>query len=168
MNEGIAMKINSIIAYALGLAATCALAQEPALITKTNSTGFTMPEYARSETCEVFQNKVVITTRFGAFDENSVTNQEVRRIQLSASIYNVLKKAAAEPLTSSDNYLCDGPSTSINSRHSGKSTVLFTTGGCGSPRLDRSGASARILIDLVSSYCPVTHDFGVQNTTLDN
>jgi hypothetical protein len=49
------MKINSIIVSVIGCLTHLALAQETALITKTNATGFTLPEYARIETCEVFQ-----------------------------------------------------------------------------------------------------------------
>jgi len=39
--------------------------------------------------------------------------------------------------------------------------ILFTTGGCGSPRKERQGNASRMLRELVDAYCPTTHDVGV-------
>ena len=160
------MKVKGFIVFAMSFSAHFAFAQDAVLITKTNVTGFTAAEYARTETCEVFVNRVVVTNKFGAFDDNSFTSQEVRRIKLSDSINKALAAAADETLNKSGNYLCDGPSTTINSNRAGKKSVLFSTGGCGSERLERQGGSARMLMDLVSNYCPVTHDLGIQNNRL--
>jgi len=158
------MKIKSLIVFVVGFFAHLAVAQDLALVTKTNNTGFVMPEYARTEICEVFRNKVVITKKFGIFSENSFTSKEVRRINLSPSIKNTLQVAATEPLLESGNFLCDAPSTSIASNVAGEKIILFSSGGCGSPRLERQGGAAQMLKDLVAAYCPVTHDLGIQDT----
>jgi hypothetical protein len=156
------MKINCIIACALGLLTSLAFAQEGALITKTNATGYTLPEYVRFETCELFLDKLIITKTFGAEEDNTVTSREVRNVTISESIFKVLENAAAEALSKTENFVCDGPSTSIKSSHAGTDAVLFETGGCGTPRLERQGPAALILLDLITSYCPTIHDFGVQ------
>ncbi len=160
------MKVKGLIVLAMSFSAHFAFAQDLALITKTNVTGFTAAEDARTETCEVFGNRVVITHKFGAFGDSSFTSQEVRRLKLSDSISKAVTAAAEEALNKSGNYLCDGPSTTITSNRAGQKFVLFSTGGCGSERLERQGGAARMLMDLVSNYCPITHDLGVQNTRL--
>ncbi|WP_141735148.1 hypothetical protein [Oligoflexus tunisiensis] len=158
------MKINGIIVCTMGLLAQLAFAQEAALITKTNATGYTAPEHVRLETCELFLDKVIITNQYGADADSTVTSREVRNVTFSESIFNILEQAGAETLSSSNNYVCDGPTTSISSHHAGTDLVLFETGGCGSPRLERQGAASLILLDMITAYCPTVHDFGVQDT----
>ncbi|MDQ3231365.1 MAG: hypothetical protein M3Q07_06045 [Pseudobdellovibrionaceae bacterium] len=160
------MKLNILVACAFSILAQVSFAQETALITKINGSGFTSADDARTETCEVFLNKVVITQKYGAYGEQSFTTQEVRRVKLSNSIRNVIQSVAKEDVSKSDNLLCDGPSTKVSSSLAGETIDLFVTGGCGSPRIERNGSQVRMLLDLVSTYCPVTHDFGVQNTNL--
>ncbi len=154
--------MNSRILLALAgfFAAPFALSAPQALITKTNGTGFTLPEYTRFESCEVFMNKVVITQRFGYPDQLGFTKREVRPITLDASIRKVIEAAQSEDVAKDDNFLCDAPSTSVQFSGNPDSLPLFSSGGCGSPRLDRQGPASQMLKELVGQYCPVTYDFG--------
>lgn len=157
------MKYRLLSALAGLLAAPLAFASPNPLITKSNGTGFTLPEYTRYETCEVYLNQVVITQRFGYAEELGFTKREVRRISLDKSIYKVIEAAAQEELLKNDNFLCDAPSTSIQFLGKPEPLVLFSSGGCGSPRLDRQGPAAQMLKELVDQYCPVTNDYGRRN-----
>lgn len=154
------MKARLLLALAACLAAPSAFSADKPLITKTNATGFTSVEYTRHETCAVYLHQVVITQRFGYSEELGFTKSEVRPITLDSSIQRVIATAAQEELLKNDNLLCDGPSTTMQSFAGGEPIVLFATGGCGSPRLDRQGPAALMLKELVDQYCPVTHDFG--------
>ncbi len=154
--------MNSRIMLALTgfLAAPLAFSAPQALITKTNGTGFTLPEYTRFESCEVFMNKVVVTQRFGYPDQLGFTKREVRPITLDASIRKVIEAAQSEDVTKDDNFLCDAPSTTVQFSGNPEPLTLFSSGGCGSPRLDREGPASQMLKELVNQYCPVTYDFG--------
>jgi hypothetical protein len=155
------MKSRSLLALtALITAAPLAIAAPQPLITKTNGPGYTLPEYMRFETCEVFLDQVVITQRFGYPEQLGFTKREVRPITLDKAIHNVLNVASQEELIKNDNLLCDAPSTSITFRGNPEPFVLFSSGGCGSPRLDRQGPATQMLRELVDQYCPVTHDYG--------
>lgn len=154
------MKYRILLALAGLLSAPLALSASQALITKTNSPGFTLPEYTRFESCEVFMNKVVITQRFGFPEQLGFSKREVRPIALDAAVRNVIDVARSEQLIKNDNFLCDAPSTSVQFTGNPESLVLFSSGGCGSPRLDRQGPASQMLKELVDQYCPVTYDYG--------
>lgn len=156
------MKHRILTALAGLLAAPLAFSGPQALITKSNGTGFTLPEYTRYETCEVFRNQVVITQRFGFAEELGFTKREVRRISLEGAIEKVIETAAQEELQKKDNFLCDAPSTSVSFRGTPEPLVLFSSGGCGSPRLERQGPASLMLRELIDQYCPRTNDFGGQ------
>lgn len=145
----------------LGFASSSIL-QAQALVEKTNASGFTMPEFVRSETCSVYPNYVKITNRYGGFSDQSFTTTEIVKVRISEGIENVLRTATEAKLSETDNYLCDAPSTSITANYGGQEYLLFTSGGCGSNRKQREGGAAQMLRDLVDRYCPVTHDFGKQ------
>jgi hypothetical protein len=154
------MKHRILLALAGMLTAPLAFSAPQPLITKSNATGFTLPEYTRYETCEVYMNQVVITQRFGYAEELGFTKREVRPITLDKGIQNVIAVASKEELLKKDNYLCDAPSTSISFSGNPEPLALFSSGGCGSPRLDRQGPASLMLKELVDQYCPVTHDYG--------
>ncbi|MFW7381282.1 MAG: hypothetical protein ACOH5I_20880 [Oligoflexus sp.] len=155
------MKMRSLIVGIASLFVQQAIfAQTKPFVTKTNVTGFTLPEYSRLETCEVYLDKVVLTKKYGIYSETGFTTQEERPVTISPSIKQILKAAIEENLEETDNYLCDGPSTTVSSNFADSTSTLFATGGCGSPRLERVGGASQMLMELVGSYCPVTHDFG--------
>jgi hypothetical protein len=125
-----------------------------ALVTKMSSSGYVMADWARSERCDVFADKVVTTRSFGASEEDGrFTVMDVRRIQITAGIDKVLARAAAEDETSTPNNLCDAPSSSITAAQGQGTFTLFDTGGCGSPRIERKGGASGMLIELANRYC---------------
>ncbi len=134
------------------------MANTQALVTKSNASGFTPPEWVRSETCEVFADRVEITKQMG-MGEKGVRLNETRKVKLTGNLEQLVAQVAKEELTEKENGLCDGPSTTISAREN----LIFTTGGCGSPRKERQGASSRILREIVDSYCATTHDFGARD-----
>jgi hypothetical protein len=127
------------------------------LITKTSGGGFTPPEWARYEKCDVFANHVLIVKHYGV-GANAFELKEDRKITLTAGIQNSIKLAKTEQLEEKDNGLCDAPGTTITLGSGETATVLFTSGGCGSPRKERAGPHSTALKDIVNTYCPQTYD----------
>jgi len=132
-----------------------AMAAETALVTKSNHTGFTAPEWSRFEQCEVFKDRATITKRMGS-GEGQIVVSETRKLKIDGKLAALVAKVATEEITEKENMLCDGPATVIVSGDN----ILFTTGGCGSPRKERQGNASRMLRELVDAYCPTTHDVG--------
>ena len=63
-------------------------------------------------------------------------------------------------LYSSDNHMCDGPSTTIKGYlEDSTSVILYETGGCGTPRSIRHGGEAFVLMNIVQTFCPEIHGF---------
>jgi hypothetical protein len=137
------------------LASTVAIAAEKPLISKSNSTGFVPAEWARSETCDVYQNRVLITRVYGA-EATRIEHKETRNILIKSNLQALTKAVLAEKVEVQPNLLCDGPSTVTTILGN---EVLFSTGGCGSDRKERVGPLSSALREIVNTYCPVTHDF---------
>lgn len=159
------MKTKFIVLTVLSILGTASVsmafvAEEKPLISKTSGGGFTMPEYFRSETCNVYADRVEITKWYG--QETGLKTLETRPLKLGGDIKEVLKKAAAEKINEKPNGLCDGPSSHVRVVVDDKDVVLYSTGGCGSPRKAREGAASQILMDLVGTYCAKTFDFSRQ------
>jgi hypothetical protein len=151
--------INMGLAAVLSAMATVALADFTGpFVVKSNHSGFTPVEWSRTEVCEIHADKVVLTKGFG-----SIQTVETRKLDVTGDLAELVRQAAEETATEKDNYLCDGPSTYVVGRTAAdeEGVVLFTTGGCGSPSKSRNGAAARILRDLVDSYCPKTYTAGI-------
>lgn len=138
-----------------GIVSASAFAESP-LITKLNHSGFTPPEYSRSEKCEVYSNRAVITRQIGVTGGH-VTSTEVRNFKLQGAMKQLLQNAANATLEEKENLLCDGPHTTV----SAGSTLLYATGGCGAPRKERQGAAAMQLRAIIDEFCPVTNRIGV-------
>ena len=119
------------------------------LIQKTNSPGFTLLHLLRSETCQLFKNRVVITRTFA----NEYTITETRQVKVTGDVAGLGVTAGTEAVTASQNFICDLPSTEIRAG----ATVLYTSGGCGEMKQEVLGESAKILRDMIDTYCPVTH-----------
>jgi hypothetical protein len=129
------------------------------LLSKASGGGFMAPEYSGYERCDVYPDKVVITHQFGYVTETALQVNEERKINLVGNVKLVVEKAAQEKVEEKPNGLCDGPSTTIQADNGGQALLLFTTGGCGSPRKDRSGPLSTKLKEIVNLYCPRTIDF---------
>ena len=128
------------------------------LIVKTSGGGYMHPDWVRSEKCELYLDKVVITKNFG--HEHAM--KETRKIELSGDLFSLIEQAATETVSLEDNYMCDGPSTGIYAvqilpTDETENLPLFSTGGCGSPTKTRVGVYSSKLVDMVSVYCPKTY-----------
>lgn len=130
------------------------------IVSKRSGGGNTPREWSNFETCEVFTDKLVHTKTFAS---GAVVVKEEHAITVSGSMSfaDVVAKAKEEILDSSDNFMCDAPSTEIvafatAADNSSSEVLLFSTGGCGGQRLERSGAYTYILTSLVDKYCPTT------------
>jgi hypothetical protein len=151
--------MKTVLIFALGMLAAPAFASNDALVTKSSYPGYTSPDWVRTERCEVYLDKVVITRNFGYSGESGFTATETRPVTITPSILAVIERAKTEELKETPNGLCDGPGTGVSSGE----LVLFSTGGCGSPRLERNGGGSRMLRDLADTYCPKTYDFDGSN-----
>jgi len=136
-----------------------AVAAPSAIITKHSGGGFMMPDHAGFERCEVFADKVVITHQYGMQSPTALALVEERKVSLTGDYYLVIEEAKKEPVTEKENMLCDGPSSDIRAGGEADGVLLFTTGGCGSPRKERQGVNANKLRGIVDIYCPKTFDF---------
>lgn len=144
------MFVDFKVLFAVGVLTSVVFGSE-ALVTKVNHPGFVNPDYSVVEKCEVFQDSVVISRAFGG--NKPVVTVEKRDVKGSGDVQALIKAAEKEKLESQDNGLCDGPATGIKAG----AVVLYSTGGCGSPRLERSGGAAFLLKSMVNTYCPITH-----------
>lgn len=134
-------------------------APSKALISKHSGGGFMAPEYAGFERCEVFADKVVLTHQYGMQQATALTLTEERKVALTGDVKKVIELAKAEAVEEKENMLCDGPSTSITAGGEADPVLLFTTGGCGSPRKQRNGVYSNKLRSIADIYCPNTFDF---------
>jgi len=84
---------------------------------------------------------------------------EERKITLTGNVKKVIELAKEEKVEEKDNMLCDGPSTSIVAGGENDGVLIYSTGGCGSPRKQRTGVNSQKLRSIVDIYCPQTFDF---------
>lgn len=159
-------KIAQVVFSTLLLSTTALARYNGPIIEKSSGGGFTPPEWSQFETCQIFQNKVVITKSFAG---GELVTKEVRSLSVSGtgSLLGVVAKASLEALESRENGLCDAPTTQITAsliapNDTIEKVVLFSSGGCGTPRLERNGAYASALKEVVNSYCAKTMDIGGQ------
>lgn len=149
------------ILFGLVLAGYAVAAPQKPLISKSSGGGFMAPEYAGHERCEVYSDKVVITHEMGMVQATALKLTEERKINLSGDVKLVIEKAREEKVEEKDNFLCDGPSTSIVANVGNEETgvLLYSTGGCGSPRKERTGVYSSKLRQIADLYCAKTFDF---------
>ncbi len=128
------------------------------IVTKTNSSGFTMADFIRNETCELYADRVVITKSYGL--DHTIT--ETRMIDLAGDIMALLQEAADDELTQSPNFLCDAPGTLITAGEGRlpEAITLFSSGGCGQMKEKREGGASARLKDMILTYCPTVNSFG--------
>lgn len=145
----------------MGLLVTGAAVAAPAqpLISKSSGGGFMAPEHAGFERCEVFDDKVVITHQYGMRTPTALQLVEERKVELKGDVKLVIEKAKAEAIEEKGNFLCDGPATSVTAFNGDEQILLYSTGGCGSPRKQRNGVYSNKLRQITDLYCAVTYDF---------
>lgn len=156
-------KLSFFLMVALtGLSAIAAPAKP--LIVKSSGGGFVIPEFAGFEKCEIYQNRVVITHVFGTGGPTAAKLVEERKITLTGDFAKIIEVAKSEKVETKPNSLCDGPSTGISANPAlGESILLYSTGGCGSPRKSREGLASNKLRAIADLYCEKTYDFSQEN-----
>lgn len=143
------------------LVAGIAIAVEPPkpLITKSSGGGYMMAEVAGGETCNIYQNQVQIIHRLGMHVPTALVVNETRAASVSGNIELVIANAANEKVEQKPNMMCDGPSTTITAGD----LLLYSTGGCGSPKQERMGVNSSKLREIAGYYCPRTFNFSHDN-----
>lgn len=127
-----------------------ALALMSPLLIKASNTGFTPPQWARSEKCEVGQSEIILTRTYA----HKTIHYQFPYHTEEGTIEEMIEKARHEKIFFQDNNLCDGPSTVIKT---GDDLLLYSTGGCGSPKKIRQGPYSLALRDIASTFCPTTY-----------
>jgi len=124
------------------------------ILVKSNSPGYVLPDFSFSEKCSLYADRVEIEYRMS---ESTVT--EVRNLKGAKSLEVLVTRAASDKLRYEENLLCDGPTTEVFgfSRNASTKVVLYSTGGCGTPKAIREGGAAYQLMRLVENYCARTH-----------
>src|SRR3954463_4173725 len=139
------------------LFATPAFAANEPFLTKSSGSGFGPAAYGRSEKCEFYASSVTVTRQYGSGEASIKEVQTLPLVELTG-LEQVIAKALAEPVEDSPNGLCDGPTNGNSGGADGPTQLIFTTGGCGSPRKERMGPYSAILRELAAKYCPKTFD----------
>lgn len=126
--------------------------QRPLLV-KINEPGYVIEDYYFGETCKLYRDRVEIEYRMRGH-----TLKEVKRLSGASGIGQLVQKAQQEKILETENFLCDGPSTTLNGMDkSGQEVLLYSTGGCGAPKKVREGGAAFALAQLMTQYCLKTY-----------
>ena len=107
-------------------------------IIKINGSGYTHPDYVRSESCQMTANRVTIKKSFGVDAQIS----RVIPVALKVNFMAIFERAREESLSRTGRTPCDIPTTRIEVRLGEESLVLLDTGACGSPYSKREGTPA--------------------------
>lgn len=132
------------------------------IITKVNQTGYMLPEYRKRETCEVFLQRVVVTTEMGQSGTNKpVIMKRSYKANFSPNIHQLIANASKDEFQVSNIQVCDAPTTVIEAQAPNvKKFPLFRSGSCNQARAERIGGASHQLRSIVDSFCPETHDPG--------
>lgn len=124
---------------------------------KSSGSGFVHPNWSRSEKCEVFNDHVLMTRTYARESLEYIFPYQAE----AGTVLEMIEKAMGEKVIQEPNYLCDGPATYIKATFQkdgvDQDLVLYSTGGCGSPKIVRQGPFSSALIDIASTFCPTTH-----------
>ena len=141
---------------------TAVAAYNGPMITKSSFSGYTPEEWRMVETCDVYQDRVEIIHQYGS---NSLGIKEIRKVAISGekTLADLVLLAEHEPIDKTENGLCDGPSTvttgvKVLSGDALSKVIMFSTGGCGTPRQQRNGPYSNMIRDFVGQYCQKNFD----------
>lgn len=149
-------------AYALaGLAFMSSVAEARyvgPLLVKEASTGFVIREYAKSQKCEVYADKIVLTTTFGG--AGPITSVETKNQTLSGDTINVLKQASKAKLVSQTGAV-DGPTVKytgflINPNDSVTKVMIYDENGGSGQIMTNPSSEALVLKNILNDLCPNT------------
>lgn len=127
------------------------------LLVKEANTGFTPPEYAQSQKCEVYADKTVLTIRFGSSQVLSVATKN----QTLEGPSNELLLKAQSAVVETKAGPVDGPTVRyygflINPNDSVSKVLLFEENGGNGQILNNTATEAVILRQVIESSCPGT------------
>lgn len=124
------------------------------ILVKSNSPGYVLPDFSFAEKCSLYADRVEIEYRMS----DSIV-KEVRSLKGAKSLELLVTRAATDKLRYEDNLLCDGPTTEVfgYSRNTPNKVVVYSTGGCGTPKAIREGGAAYQLMRFIENYCAKTH-----------
>ncbi|MCX6125309.1 MAG: hypothetical protein NTV34_11280 [Proteobacteria bacterium] len=152
------LKLVAICSALASSAAFSATAVKTPIIVSSSGGGHMPREWSFYKTCEVFADKIVVTSRFAS---GEIITKEEHPISIAGTtkLAAIILKAETEGVDSTENSMCDGPTSGIYGNKiaqngSVEQVTLFSSGGCGSPRLERSGPYAFILKNIIGTYCP--------------
>lgn len=123
---------------------------------KSNYSGFVQPKDVRSESCELFDHKIIIKRQYGG-----VRTKQVIHLDTGGSFAHLVNQAFAEEVIDGGPAPCDGPSTVIIANRwlpevGVEPFTIYSSIGCGATPNRRTGSASRILVDILAQYCPKT------------
>jgi hypothetical protein len=139
----------------LGLTSSWTWAQGEPFLVKVNGGGYIPEEWARSEKCEIYLDKAVLTLSFG----KEVRLAREYALNFEGSIQKVLKMATREQVFETPNNICDAPTTHAYGVTEAGPFTIFSSGGCGEKKRRRQGPNSQTLYDIFSQICPKFHDY---------
>lgn len=128
----------------------------PLLVKETRS-GFTLPELARSEKCEIFADRVVLTTKFGGTGLQSVKTTQVAFQGDSQGFLQKASKGNQAKYSAS----VDGTSVRhfgfiINPNDSSSYVGLYYENSATGELIVNQSSEARLLKNVIDTLCPNT------------
>lgn len=117
------------------------------IITKSSSKGRVAPGHEYSEKCNVYTDRVEIFKTTGPISTKHTLQIETTGLETLAI------QAANEEVIETPSQTCDAPGTEIATIVKGERHVLYSTGGCGMPAVERKGNNSRLLAGYVSKFC---------------
>lgn len=137
---------------------------ERPILGKYNYPGYVMKEHFLSTACEVFSSGHMIkTTSRGTPEGEIVSESETMKMEMSMDeVRELITSAMNEKIEVTENWLCDGPSTEMIAYVTKEVSPegmqrLYSTGGCGNPRIRTVGKASKKLFEMLAIYCPLTH-----------
>jgi hypothetical protein len=126
---------------------------KPLLVkTSKNHAGFLADR--REESCKLYPGEIHVYESNGGID---ITH--IYEINVDEDINEIILAAEDEEVSKSSSKLgCDDPGTAVTAyTDENRQVILYTAGGCASPRMERKGPNSKYLMDLVGSYCKTTY-----------
>lgn len=126
----------------------------PRLI-KDSRSGFTLPEFSKTELCEIYTDKVVITRVQG--EKSEVKTIETKTVQLEADTFGLVAELKKAPLIDSAGPV-DGPSNfyigiELQPNDSTRNVTIYAENGYTGQIQERDNSKARLLRDVMDNLC---------------
>lgn len=127
-------------------------------LVKEARTGFTAAEYSKTQKCEIFADKTILTTNFGG--SGRLISIETKNQSLDGSLTELLQRASIAKLVNQAGAV-DGPSIKsygflINADDSLSKVDLYDENGGSGRILSNQSSEALILRNVIESLCPNT------------